>query len=69
MAGRADPAYKKAYMENLKQQIANNNANERANAGRINPSTKQYINNTGRVPLGTSTFTSVQGKKPVNKKK
>ncbi len=48
------PEYRKAYLENLKLQISNDNKNLVANKG--NPATQQYIQNTGQPILGISTF-------------
>ena len=56
--------YRKAYMANLKLETANNNKNLVANKG--NPSSNQYIQNSGKPLLGISTFkseTKVKGKK------
>jgi hypothetical protein len=47
-----NPGYKKAYMANLKAQIKVDNKNLAANKGPINPSTLQYIQNGGTVPMG-----------------
>ena len=44
------PEYKKAYMKNLQQQIVIEKKNAIANKGQ--PSTQQYIQNTGRTILG-----------------
>jgi len=52
------PQYKKAYLQNLKVEVTNNNKNLKANQG--NPSTNQYIQNTGQQVLGVSTFQSTQ---------
>jgi hypothetical protein len=46
--------YRKAYLENLKLQISNDNKNLLANKG--NPAAQQYIQNTGQQILGISTF-------------
>jgi len=48
------PEYRKAYLNNLKLQISNNNKNLAANNG--NPSAQQYIQNTGQQILGISTY-------------
>jgi|TARA_R110001599_G_scaffold127162_1_gene300337 hypothetical protein len=51
------PAYRKAYMANLKQQNVNNKKNEVANKGRQgNPATQQYMKNSGQPITGISTF-------------
>ena len=57
------PEYRKAYLENLKLQISNDNKNLLANKG--NPSAQQYIQNTGQQILGISTF---KGQTNVNTK-
>ena len=44
------PEYKKAYMVNLKQQIVLEKLYEKAN--KTQPSTQQYIQNTGQTILG-----------------
>jgi hypothetical protein len=44
------PEYKKAYMVNLKQQIVLEKQYEKAN--KTQPSTQQYIQNTGQTILG-----------------
>ena len=44
------PEYKKAYMANLKQQVALVKVYEKANKSQ--PSTQQYIQNTGQTILG-----------------
>jgi len=49
------PEYRKAYMANLQLEINNNNKNLLANKG--NPSTQQYIKNSGQQILGVSSFT------------
>jgi hypothetical protein len=57
------PEYRKAYMANLKLEAANNNKNLVANKG--NPSSNQYILNSGQSVLGVSTYkceTNVQAK-------
>jgi len=56
------PEYRKAYMANLKMETNNNHKNLVANKG--NPSTQQYIQNSGQQVLGISTFTptNVQAK-------
>ncbi len=57
------PAYKKAYMANLKLEISNNNKNAVAN--KAQPANNQFIQNSGRQILGVSTFkceTGVQAK-------
>jgi hypothetical protein len=57
------PAYKKAYMANLKLEISNNNKN--AVAYKAQPANNQFIQNTGQQILGVSTFkgeTGVQAK-------
>jgi len=48
------PQYRKAYLDNLKLEMSNNNKNLAANKG--NPATQQYIQNTGQQILGVSTF-------------
>ena len=48
------PQYKKAYLQNLKVEVANNNKNLKANQG--NPAVNQYIQNTGQQVLDISTF-------------
>lgn len=48
------PAYKKAYMANLKLEISNNNKNAVAN--KAQPANNQFIQNTGQPILGVSTF-------------
>jgi hypothetical protein len=53
--------YKKAYLENLKLQISNDNKNLIANKG--NPAAKQYIQNTGQPILGISTIKGQTKKK------
>jgi len=50
------PQYKKAYLQNLKVEVANNNKNLKANQG--NSAVHQYIQNTGQQVLGVSTFQS-----------
>ena len=57
------PEYRKAYLENLKLQISNDNKNLLANKG--NPAAQQYIQNTGQQILGISTF---KGQTNVNTK-
>ena len=52
------PEYRKAYMANLQIATTNNNKNLVANQG--NPSTQQYIKNSGQQVLGISTFTSTK---------
>jgi len=47
------PEYRKAYLDNLKLQISNNNKNLAANKG--NPSATQYMQNTGIQILGLPT--------------
>jgi hypothetical protein len=57
------PAYRKAYMANLKLEISNNNKNAVAN--KAQPANNQFIQNTGQPILGVSTFkgeTGVQAK-------
>jgi hypothetical protein len=57
------PEYRKAYLANLKLEIANNNKNLVANKGA--PSAQQYIKTSGQPILGVSTFnekTNVQAK-------
>jgi ribosome maturation protein Sdo1 len=46
------PEYKKAYMKNLKHQIDMEKIYTSANKGQ--PSTQQYIQNTGQTILGVS---------------
>jgi hypothetical protein len=46
------PEYKKAYMENLKQQIALEKRYKEANKGQ--PSTVQYMQNTQQTILGVT---------------
>jgi len=48
------PAYKKAYMANLKLEISNNNKNALAN--KAQPANNQFIQNTTQPILGVSTF-------------
>ena len=48
------PAYKKAYMANLKLEISNNNKNAVAN--KAQPANNQFIQNTAQQILGVSTF-------------
>lgn len=48
------PAYRKAYMANLKLEISNNNKNAVAN--KAQPANNQFIQNTGQPILGVSTF-------------
>jgi len=57
------PEYRKAYLENLKLQISNDNKNLLANKG--NPAAQQYIQNTVQQILGISTF---KGQTNVNTK-
>ena len=57
------PAYKKAYLQNLKLEVTNNNKNFTANIG--NSTVNQYIKNTGQQVLGVSTFQSTQPR-PIN---
>jgi hypothetical protein len=57
------PAYKKAYMANLKLEISNNNKNAVAN--KAQPANNQFIQNSGQQILGVPTFkgeTGVQAK-------
>jgi hypothetical protein len=61
------PEYKKAYLENLKLQISNDNKNLIANKG--NPAAKQYIQNTGQPILGISTFKAQTNNVQPKKKK
>lgn len=49
------PAYRKAYMANLKLEAANNANVLKANKGQ--PATNQYIQNSGQSVIGASTFT------------
>ena len=61
------PGYRKAYLENLKLQISNNNKNLVANNG--NPAAQQYIQNSGNQILGISTFNGqINNTKKNNKK-
>jgi len=50
-----DPAYRKAYMANLKLETANNAKILKANKGQ--PATNQYIQNSGQSVIGASNFT------------
>ena len=61
------PEYRKAYLENLKLQISNDNKNLLANKG--NPSAQQYIQNTGQQILGISTFKAQTNNVQPKKKK
>ena len=64
------PEYKKAYLANLKLEIANNKKHLMANKGDINPATQQYIQNTGKTILGLPTFigeTNIQSNKTKSK--
>lgn len=61
------PAYKKAYLQNLKLEVANNNKNFTANKG--NPAANQYMQNTGQQVLGISTFQTTQSKQIVSQSK
>lgn len=58
------PEYRKAYLENLKLEISNNNKHFEANKG--NPAAQQFIQNTGQHIIGISTF---KGQTNVNKGK
>ena len=49
------PAYRKAYMANLKLETANNAKILKANKGQ--PATNQYIQNSGQSVIGASNFT------------
>jgi len=51
------PEYRNAYLANLQQEIKNNNKHAASNQGSMNPATRQYIQNSGHVPSGVSTFT------------
>lgn len=61
------PAYKKAYLQNLKLEVANNNKNFTANKG--NPAANQFIQNTGQQVLGVSTFQTTQPIQPISQPK
>jgi hypothetical protein len=61
--------YRKAYLANLQQEIKNNNKHAAANKGPINPATMQYIQNTGHVPLGVSTFALTNPPAPTSQTK
>lgn len=57
------PEYRKAYLANLKVDVANNNKNLLANKNQ--PAAQQYMQNSGHPILGVSTFksdTNVQAK-------
>lgn len=48
------PEYRKAYLANLKSEISNNKKNFVANKG--NPSSQQYMQNSGQQILGLPTY-------------
>ncbi len=48
------PEYRKAYLKNLKMEVANNNKNLVANKGQ--PAAQQYIQYSGQPIIGVSTF-------------
>lgn len=49
------PEYRKAYLSNLKTEIANNNKHLVANKGQ--PACHQYMKNSGQNITGVSSFT------------
>lgn len=62
-----NPGYRKAYLENLKLKLSNENKNLVANNG--NPAAQQYMQNSGNQILGISTFNGQTNNKKKNNKK